>query len=137
MDHGDQHRLAAGVLLRDHRVLLCHRHPERVWFPNVWDLPGGHTEEGEPPADAVRRELKEELGIEVVLPTTSPFRTFEPSPGVILHAWVVTSWEGDVTNLAPEEHDEIGWFSAEEVADLALADGAIADLITEALARNS
>ena len=33
------------ALLRDgNRVLLCHRSPRRRWYPDVWDLPGGHVE---------------------------------------------------------------------------------------------
>ena len=24
------------------RILLCHRRPDRAWYPDVWDLPGGH-----------------------------------------------------------------------------------------------
>ncbi|GID92165.1 NUDIX hydrolase [Amorphoplanes digitatis] len=50
------------ALLRDgNRVLLCHRSPQRRWYPDVWDLPGGHVEPGEPPGAALARELREEL----------------------------------------------------------------------------
>jgi hypothetical protein len=43
----DAHEIVAAVLVRDGRVLLCHRSPGREWFPNVWDLPGGHVEADE------------------------------------------------------------------------------------------
>ncbi|MGQ9799131.1 MAG: NUDIX domain-containing protein [Ignavibacterium sp.] len=33
-------------------------------FPNKWDIPGGRIEEGETPDIAVRREMKEELGLD-------------------------------------------------------------------------
>jgi ADP-ribose pyrophosphatase YjhB (NUDIX family) len=37
------HIVVAGLLVRDQQVLLCHRSAERKWYPNVWDLPGGHV----------------------------------------------------------------------------------------------
>ena len=53
-------RIVMAVLVRDDCVLLGHRHPERSWYPDVWDLPGGHVEDGEAPAAALRRELSED-----------------------------------------------------------------------------
>lgn len=53
--------IVAGVMIQDGRILLCHRSPDRWWYPDVWDLPGGHVEPGETPAAALRRDL-EELG---------------------------------------------------------------------------
>lgn len=44
-------------------MLLTHRSPRRVAYPNVWDLPGGHIEAGGSTTQAITRELHEELGI--------------------------------------------------------------------------
>ena len=55
--------IVAGVIVMDSRILLCHRSPGRRWYPDVWDLPGGHVEVGESSADALKRELLEELGV--------------------------------------------------------------------------
>jgi 8-oxo-dGTP diphosphatase len=56
------------ALLRDaDRILLCHRSPRRRWYPDVWDLPGGHVEPGEMPGAALARELREELGIAIAI----------------------------------------------------------------------
>lgn len=53
-------RVSADVILRDPhgRILLV----DPQYKPD-WDLPGGMAEANEPPADAVRRELHEELGL--------------------------------------------------------------------------
>jgi ADP-ribose pyrophosphatase YjhB (NUDIX family) len=52
-----------GVLERDGRVLLGRRsiEPRR----GHWDLPGGFLEEGEDPIDGLRREFREETGLEI------------------------------------------------------------------------
>nr|WP_231918584.1 NUDIX domain-containing protein [Microlunatus sagamiharensis] len=35
--------------------MLGHRHPARRWYPDCWDLFGGHVEPGESPEQAARR----------------------------------------------------------------------------------
>lgn len=62
------HYVVMGLPRRNDHVLLCHRHPQRRWYPNVWDLPGGHVEPHEDPRDALERELREELGIAIARP---------------------------------------------------------------------
>ena len=41
------HRVVCAALVRGRRVLLGHRSPGRRWYPDVWDLPGGHMVDGE------------------------------------------------------------------------------------------
>jgi 8-oxo-dGTP diphosphatase len=58
------HVAAAVVENRDGAVLLTRR-PAHVHQGGLWEFPGGKLEPGEPVAAALRRELAEELGIEV------------------------------------------------------------------------
>ena len=58
-----RHVVVAAMLCRGRSVLLCHRSPGRLWYPDVWDLPGGHVEPGEHPGQRPARELSEELGV--------------------------------------------------------------------------
>jgi 8-oxo-dGTP diphosphatase len=55
-------RVGADVLIRDEhdRILLV----DPKYKPD-WDLPGGMSEANEPPTETVRRELKEELGLDL------------------------------------------------------------------------
>ena len=55
--------VAALVLDENGRVLLGRRAFEP--FKGRWDTPGGFLEEGEHPLDGLRRELREETGLEV------------------------------------------------------------------------
>lgn len=54
--------VVAGVLVRGAEVLLGHRSPDRRWYPDVCDFPGGHVEPGEDERAALDRELCEEVG---------------------------------------------------------------------------
>lgn len=113
------HDVVTAALVRDGRVLLCHRTPARRWYPDVWDLPGGHVEPGEAPYDALARELREELGV-VLGPATRPWKRSR-LPVARLTVWKVTGWDGEPANLAPEEHDDLRWFAPGELAGVALA----------------
>ena len=53
------------ALVRDGRVLLCHRVPQKADNPDRWDFPGGHVEAGESDGEALARELQEEVGVAI------------------------------------------------------------------------
>ena len=119
MDH-----VVTGALIQNERLLLVHRSAARASFPGVWDLPGGHVEFGEAPPDALVRELTEELGVLITRPAGPPLARLHPlahDPSFELVIWVVTAWEGSVTNCAPAEHDELRWCDVEEWSALSLA----------------
>jgi 8-oxo-dGTP pyrophosphatase MutT (NUDIX family) len=54
---------AVGAIFNDAGQVLLMEHVFRAEFP--WGLPGGWVERGESPADAVRREVEEELGLSI------------------------------------------------------------------------
>lgn len=115
-------RIAAAALVRDGRVLLGHRHPSRRSYPDCWDLVGGHVEVGESPRQAVERECLEELGVAVHDPV--PIALRHTDPALDLRAFLVTRWDGEPVNAAPDEHDDLRWFRPTELAGLKLADPA-------------
>ncbi len=123
--------IVTGLLRRDGRGLLVHRAPTRRWYPDCWDLPGGHIEDGEPPADALRRELAEELGVAAVV-AGAPAATFRGAT-FRMAVWVVDDWEGEPTNQEPAEHDAIAWLRVQELATLKLAHAGLATLLRHAL----
>ena len=58
--------VTAGVVLENGRVLLTQR-KVGAHLEGMWEFPGGKVEAGEDPRDALVRELREELGIDVVV----------------------------------------------------------------------
>src|SRR5437588_11801288 len=56
--------VVAGLICRNDRVLVCQRSCNAA-FPLKWEFPGGKVERREQLENALRRELREELGIEI------------------------------------------------------------------------
>jgi len=117
--------VVVGALVDVDRILLGHRSPSRRWYPDVWDLPGGHLEQGETEVEALIRELSEELDVRVLeRDVVAVARLHLGNSGeadVTLGIWRVRHWQGFITNRAPDEHDLLGWFTAGDLAGLALA----------------
>lgn len=56
-------RVVSAAIMRDGRYLITQR-LEKAVLPLLWEFPGGKVEPGESDEEALRRELKERLGIE-------------------------------------------------------------------------
>lgn len=125
-------QVVVGALVRRGEVLLVHRRPGKHAYPGVWDLPGGMVEDGESELAALARELREELGIRVAADTASHLcrvlvgGAHDP---VLLSAWLVRDWDGTPSNVAPDEHDDLGWFALTTMPPLPH------DLVTQTLLR--
>ena len=127
---------AAGILIHDLKILLAKRSASRSFYPNVWDLPGGHLEAGESPEAALVRELKEELGIvATAFESLGTFQALSPEGygSYKYHVYLVTRWRGTVANRQLEEHSEIRWVTFEDIGNLDLADPQYAQLFQHAL----
>jgi 8-oxo-dGTP diphosphatase len=125
---GMVHHLVAAFIVRGDRILLGQRSPEREFYPNVWDVFGGHIEMDEQPETALVRELQEELDITPsewikleILRDSIPGQEGRPSHALVVHVYCVTDWRGTPVNRQPEEHSAIQWLSYEEAVKLDLA----------------
>ena len=123
------HEVVVGLIVQAGRILLGRRSAERQFYPNVWDMFGGHVEPGEGHEQTLVRELDEELGITPVewtfletLTVDLPAVNTSPPDLLIVHIYLVTDWTGTPVNMQPEEHSTIGWFSVDEAIRLELAD---------------
>lgn len=105
-------RVGCGAaIVRDGRLLLVRRlrQPEA----GAWNLPGGKVEFREPVADAVVREVREELGVDVALERLlGSAEMIDLGDG---QHWVSTFYlarivRGEPGNCEPDKHAEAAWF---------------------------
>jgi 8-oxo-dGTP diphosphatase len=117
------HEIVAALIVRSQKILLGHRSAEREFYPDVWDVFGGHVEPGEGQQQALVRELQEELGITPTLWKYLEKISFpsDASNQVTVYLYLVTDWAGTPVNRQLEEHSTIDWFSLEQAVQLPLA----------------
>ena len=106
--------VVAGALIAGSRLLVAQRRrpPE---LAGLWELPGGKVAPGETEPQALVRELREELGADVVV---GPRLGGDVMLGdeLILRAYSVTQTGG---SLHAHDHGALRWVDADELADLA------------------
>ena len=92
-----QVQVAVGVLIRSNGDFLLTSRPAGKPYAGYWEFPGGKVEQGESTHDALCRELREEIGIEVRSATPWKVEVIDyPHALVRLHFFKVTAWEGEL-----------------------------------------
>lgn len=121
--------VAVGVFVKNNRVFIARR-GEKQSYPGLWEFPGGKIEAGETAVQAVIRELREELEIEVVV-IGELMKTTLVTPNKIftLHAYLITA---PVENIPPlKVHSQTCWAEIKDLKNynFCAADVAIVDWI--------
>ncbi|WNI17515.1 (deoxy)nucleoside triphosphate pyrophosphohydrolase [Actinacidiphila sp. ITFR-21] len=106
--------VVGGALLHGGRLLAARR-TAPAELAGRWELPGGKVERGETPAQALVRELREELGVAVLPLERVPGEWALPS-GHILHVWTASLVQGAPRAL--QDHDLLRWVTADEARGL-------------------
>lgn len=103
--------VTAGAIITDargHVLLLKHR-----FRPGSgWGMPGGFMEAGEQPEEALRRELREEVGLEIEKLKLFTVRAFKQAGQVEIVFTAGASGDPDQLNF---EIQKAGWFSLSEL----------------------
>ena len=113
--------LVAAVALIDpeSRVLLARR-PEGKPLAGLWEFPGGKVAPGETPEEALIRELREELGIDVSAACLGPFtfasHTYEKFH-LLMPLYLCRRWHGQVTAM---EGQALAWVRPARLGDYAM-----------------
>ena len=100
--------VAVGVLLResDGALLITSRPPGKP-YAGYWEFPGGKIEAGETVEQALRREMQEELGVEIAAAEVWKVTEHDyPHALVRLHWCKVTRWNGE---FEMREGQQMAW----------------------------
>lgn len=111
--------VACALVDVDGRVLIAKR-PAQKDMAGLWEFPGGKVVEDEPPEEALIRELREELGINVtqacLAPLTFASHSYE-SFHLLMPLYVCRRWKETVT---PKEGQELKWVRPRNLKDYPL-----------------
>lgn len=80
--------VVSGLALRGDLALMALRHHGSL-RPNMWEFPGGKLEDGESTSDALRREWREELGIEIRVVAHLGWAPLYVEDAIMLHLYEV------------------------------------------------
>ncbi len=112
--------VGAIIIAGDGKLFLAQRGPKAKNERERWEFPGGSVEFGETLADALRREMREEYGIEVAIgQLLDVVDHILPVEG---QHWVSPTFlcrilSGEPRILEPEKCSQIDWFAPDDVPD--------------------
>ena len=102
------------IIIKNNSVLMLKRNEEP--FKDMWDFPGGYMSDGERPCYSLKREMKEELGVEC----KTTFIKSEPGYGFwkgdkfpVLNMFFLAEIEGDIK--LNEENSEYRWWPIKDI----------------------
>lgn len=131
MSDGRLRVVVAAVVERNGAFLLARRRAG-AHLEGLWEFPGGGVEDGEHPADALVRELREELGVETTVGEPLTFAYHEDAERRVLLLFYRAAVRGEPLGI---EGQEVAWFPPHELQRLPMPP-ADADLVA-ALSRTA
>ena len=111
------------IIINDNNeVLLVKRSKNSKTESGMWSRPGGSVEFGETVEDAVTREIREELNIDIEVVR---FLEYTDNIGVeneVKKHWVALGFlakikSGEIKNLEPDKHDDFKWFPLDKLPE--------------------
>jgi len=101
---------AKALIVNKGKILLIKRRTNDVHKPGIWELPGGRVTFEEDPTQGVKREAKEETGLEVKVICPISTKHFTRDDGQVITAInFYCKLEGKNTVRLSEEHTEYCW----------------------------
>lgn len=105
-------KVTAAILIRDGNVLIAKRKPGKR-LASFWEFPGGKIEEGETPEECLKREMKEELGIDINVGQYFGENVYHYEFGTVRLMGFWASMKGGV--ITPRVHDEVRWVTPDNL----------------------
>lgn len=103
--------VVAAIILKDSKYFATQRGYGE--WKDWWEFPGGKVEQGEEPKDALKREIREELNIEIEVGDILTTVEYDyPKFHLIMHCYICSIMSGQLTLL---EHEDACWLLPEEL----------------------
>ncbi|MDB3914673.1 8-oxo-dGTP diphosphatase MutT [Alphaproteobacteria bacterium] len=112
IDHKKLQLVVSIALINENDQILISKRPKKKFLSGYWEFPGGKVEKNEVPENAIIREVKEELDIDVNNKCIAPLSFSEFGYAefqLLLLLYVCRRWEGEPR---PMEQNEIKWVKA-------------------------
>jgi len=111
----DDFRIAVKAFIREkNKILLLKRRTNDTHKPNTWDIPGGRLALGENPYEGLKRETKEETGldIEIIMPIDVHHFTRDDKQKITMIIFLCKPISKDI--ILSEEHQEYKWLEIDK-----------------------
>jgi 8-oxo-dGTP diphosphatase len=106
--------VVCAIIERD-GLVLCALRSEHMSLPGKWEFPGGKLEVNELPEEALSREIKEELNVEIKIIEALPIAQHAYVPGKIIQLIPYRCAIASDETLSPTEHAELRWVKKDEL----------------------
>ena len=112
-------RISAKSFIADQneRVLILKRSEDDVHKPGIWEIPGGRLEPGEDPIEGLRRETKEETGLDIDVkePLAIHHFTRQDNQKITMIVFLCRAKKSPI--LLSQEHTEYEWIKIENAKE--------------------
>ena len=107
--------VVAAIIHKDHKILATQRGYGD--YKDFWEFPGGKIESGESPEDALVREIKEELAVDILVEDYITTVEYDyPSFHLSMRCYKCSIREGESPVLL--EHESLRWLSKEKLEEV-------------------
>lgn len=106
-------KLVTAAIIKKNNKILIAQISKKDKLSSMWEFPGGKIEEGETPEECLKREIKEELDIEVSIGQFFDESIYHYEGGSIKLLGYYAFYESG--DLKLNVHDEVKWVSLEEI----------------------
>jgi NADH pyrophosphatase NudC (nudix superfamily) len=106
-------RVALLFIVLDNKALLFKRSKYETTNPNKYGMLGGGIEEGETPEEALKREIQEEAGVELL--SFKPLNVYKFNESVELNVFYTNEFDMDNIDLDENEHTSYRFFTMEQI----------------------
>ncbi len=101
------------ALIFKERLILATRRSAHMSLPGQWEFPGGKIEPGETHRQCIKREIREELGIEITLVDELPSHIHDYGDFQIRLSPFTALWHNG--EIVLREHDEYQWLGIQDL----------------------